>query len=470
MPNAREKTREKSSRQKVAGIGPSTSQRLAAGKSCRDRVPRSSQARWKPAPNRPDPIQLLKHADRGRLESLLPIRYARMKQSPFGFFRGSAALMAADLSATPSTGLRVQACGDCHIANFGGFGSPERRLVFDINDFDETLPAPWEWDLKRLAASTVLAGRELGVGDKHCGSAARAAARSYREHMREYSEMRALEVWYSHLDAEVFIDEAQSSAARKRWSHIEKSARLQTAEHVFPKITAHKNGRLRIIDMPPLVYHPPEIASISSRVHKMFERYRRTLPEERRVVLERYHVVDIARKVVGIGSVGTRCDVALLMAGEKDPLFLQFKQANESVLAPYAGKSRYSNQGERVVTGQRMLQSASDVFLGWARDDDGCDYYFRQLRDMRMKIDVSHMSHEDWFEYVEICGWALARAHARTGDPVKIAGYLGKNDTFDRAIGDFAVAYADQAERDHAQLVKAIRAGKVHAAHADAAS
>jgi uncharacterized protein (DUF2252 family) len=470
MPNTREKTREKSSGPKIAGIGPSAAQRVAAGKSLRDRVPRSSQAQWKPAPNRPDPIHLLKHADRGRLESLLPIRYARMKQSPFGFFRGSAALMAADLSAMPSSGLRVQACGDCHIANFGGFGSPERRLVFDINDFDETLAAPWEWDLKRLAASTVLAGRELGVGDKHCGSAARAAARSYREHMREYSEMRALEVWYSHLDAEVFIDEAQSSAARKRWSRIEKSARLQTAEHVFPKITAHKNGRLRIIDMPPLVYHPPEIASISSRVHKMFERYRRTLPEERRVVLERYHVVDIARKVVGIGSVGTRCDVALLMAGEKDPLFLQFKQASESVLAPYAGKSRYSNQGERVVTGQRMLQSASDVFLGWARDDDGCDYYFRQLRDMRMKIDVGHMTHEDWFEYVEICGWALARAHARTGDPAKIAGYLGKNDTFDRAIGAFALAYADQTERDHALLVKAIRAGKIHAAHTEAAS
>jgi uncharacterized protein (DUF2252 family) len=470
MPNAREKLREQSGRRKNSDVHPSAAERLAAGKSCRDRVPRSSQAHWKPAPNRPDPIQLLKHADRGRLESLLPIRYARMKQSPFGFFRGSAALMAADLSATPSTGLRVQACGDCHIANFGGFGSPERRLVFDINDFDETLPAPWEWDLKRLAASTVLAGRELGVGDKHCGSAARASARSYREHMRDYSEMRALEVWYSHLDAEVFIDEAQSFAARKRWSRIEKSARLQTAEHVFPKITTHKNGRLRIIDMPPLVYHPTEIASITSRVHKMFKRYRRTLPEERRVVLERYHVVDIARKVVGIGSVGTRCDVALLMAGAKDPLFLQFKQADESVLAPYAGKSRYSNQGERVVTGQRMLQSASDVFLGWASDDDGTDYYFRQLRDMRMKIDVSHMSHEDWFEYVEICGWALARAHARTGDPAKIAGYLGKNDSFDRAIGDFALAYADQAERDHALLVKAIRAGKIHAAHAETAS
>jgi uncharacterized protein (DUF2252 family) len=463
-------THDKSSRVHIAGLGPSAKQRMALGKNLREGVPRSSQAQWKPVPNRPDPIQLLKHADRGRLESLLPIRYERMRQSPFGFFRGSAALMAADLSATPSTGLRVQACGDCHIANFGGFGSPERRLVFDINDFDETLPAPWEWDVKRLAASAVLAGRELGVGDKRCSSAARAMVCSYREHMREYAEMRALEVWYSHLDAEIFIDEAHTAAARKRWSQIEKSAKLQTAEHVFPKITAVKNGRLRILDMPPLVYHPPEIASINQRVILMFERYRRTLPEERRVVLERYHVVDIARKVVGIGSVGTRCDVALLMAGARDPLFLQFKQANESVLAPYAGKSRYSNQGERVVTGQRMLQSASDVFLGWASDDNGCNYYFRQLRDMRMKIDVSNMSREDWLEFVEICGWALARAHARTGDPAKIAGYLGKNETIDRAIGEFAVAYADQTERDHALLVKAIHAGKLRAARNEGAA
>jgi uncharacterized protein (DUF2252 family) len=464
------KSHDKPSPANVAGLGPSAKQRMAYGKKLRERVPRSSQAEWKPTPNRPDPIQLLKHADRGRLGALLPIRYARMKQSPFGFFRGSAALMAADLSTTPSTGLRVQACGDCHIANFGGFGSPERRLVFDINDFDETLPAPWEWDVKRLAASTVLAGRELGVGDKQCSSAARTMVRSYREHMREYAEMRALEVWYSHLDAEIFIDEAQTAAARKRWSEIEKNATLQTAEHVFPKITAVRNGRLRILDRPPLVYHPPDIASISAHVREMFERYRRTLPEERRVVLQRYHVVDIARKVVGIGSVGTRCDVALLMAGANDPLFLQFKQASESVLAPYAGKSRYSNQGERVVTGQRMLQSASDVFLGWARDDDGCDYYFRQLRDMRMKFDVSQMPNDDWLEFVEICGWTLARAHARTGDPAKIAGYLGKGETFDRAIGSFAVAYADQTERDHALLLKAIRAGKLHAAHTEAAS
>jgi uncharacterized protein (DUF2252 family) len=403
-------------------LGPTAGERMAEGKALRERVPRTSQAEWKLPPNRPDPVELLKHADRGRLAALLPIHYGRMRQSPFGFFRGAAALMAADLATTPTTRLRVQACGDCHVANFGGFGSSERRLVFDINDFDETLPAPWEWDVKRLAASIVVAGRELGEGERHCGAAARAAVESYREHMREYAEMRALDVWYSHLDAELLIEKAKTAAAKKRWAQIEKKAKVQTAEHVYPKITRVKNGRPRILDLPPLVYHPPEIASIGKRVRDIFERYRWTLPEDRRVVLDRYRVVDIARKVVGVGSVGTRCAVALLMAGADDPLFLQFKEASASVLAPYAGKSQYENQGERVVTGQRMLQSASDVFLGWARDDEGRDYYFRQLRDMRMKINVNGMPRQDWLEYVGTCGWALARAHARGSDRARPCG------------------------------------------------
>lgn len=442
-------------------LGPTTSQRLAAGKALRAKVPRRSHAGWEPRPDRPDPIDLLRHADKGKLAELLPIRYARMRASPFGFLRGAAALMASDLAATPATGLRVQACGDCHVGNFGGFGSPERRLVFDINDFDETLPAPWEWDVKRLAASIVLASRELGLNERRCADAARSAVQSYREHMRGYAGMRALEVWYSHLEAEILIEEAQTRAAKKRWSRVEKAAKHETAEHFFPRITEVENGRRRIVDRPPLVYHPPQISRISNHVREMFERYRRTLPEERRVILDRYHIVDVARKVVGVGSVGTRCDVALLMAGKRDPLFLQFKEARASVLEAYAGKSRYDNQGERVVTGQRMLQSASDVFLGWTRDDDGRDYYFRQLRDMRMKIDLSGMPRQDWLEYVELCGWALARAHARTGDPARIAGYLGKSGAFDQAVEEFAVAYADQTERDHSALVKAIRAGRL---------
>ena len=434
--------------------------RLAAGKTLRKKVPRTSHGQWKIPPGRHDPIELLKRTDQGKLADLLPIRYGRMCESPFAFLRGAAALMASDLATTPATGIRVQGCGDCHVANFGGFGSPERRLVFDINDFDETLPAPWEWDVKRLAASSVLASRELDLSKGHCADAARIAVRSYREHMRKYAEMLALEAWYSHLDAEVLVEKAKTAAEKRAWKRVEKTARHQTAEHVFPAITRVENGRRRIVDEPPLVYHPP-IARMGKHVRDMFDRYRRTLPEERRVVLDRYSLVDVAQKVVGVGSVGTRCAVALLMAGADDPLFLQFKEARASVLAPYAGKSRYDNQGERVVTGQRMLQSSSDVFLGWARDDEGHDFYFRQLRDMRMKIDVDVMSRQDWFEYVEICGWALARAHARTGDAARISGYLGKSDAFDAAIEKFAVAYADQTERDHEALVKAVRAKRL---------
>ncbi len=448
---------------KLEPLGPTTQERMAAGKALREKVPRGSHAKWKAAANRPNPIEMLKRADRGRVAELLPIRYARMQQSPFAFLRGAAALMALDLSGTPTTGIRVQACGDCHAANFGGFGSPERRLVFDVNDFDETLPAPWEWDVKRLAASFVLACREAGLREGDCAGAARAAVESYRKQMQKYAGMPALEVWYSHLDAEILVERAKTPKTKEYWRQAERDARLQTAEHIFPHITDVKNGRRRIIDHPPLIYHPHQIERIRKHVWEMFRRYRQTLPEERRVILRRYQVVDIARKVVGIGSVGTRCAVALLMAGEKDPLFLQFKEADASVLEPYAGKSRYLNHGERVVTGQRMLQSASDVFLGWTRDDDGHDYYFRQLRDMKMKIDLDEMSKPEWMEYAGICGWALARAHARTGDPAKIAGYLGKSGRFDEAMEKFAVAYAEQTERDHAALVKAIRARKLPA-------
>jgi uncharacterized protein (DUF2252 family) len=449
---------------KAAGLfGPTIEERMAAGKALRERVARRSHARWQRPPNRPDPIELLKKADRGRLPNLLPIRYGRMRQSPFAFYRGAAALMAADLAGTPATGLRVQACGDCHVNNFGGFGSPERRLVFDITDFDETLPAPWEWDVKRLAASIVLAGRQRGERERHCVDTARLAVRSYRTRMREYARMRVLDAWYSHLDAEIFIDQARSDAARRRWEQIENKAKLETAEHVFLKLTDIKDGRLRITDHRPLVYHPRDYSKRAKKVKEIFHRYRQTLSGDRRVILDRYQIVDVARKVVGVGSVGTRCAVILLMAGENDPLFLQFKEALPSVLEPYAGKSRYSNHGERVVTGQRMLQSASDVLLGWTRDDEGRDYYFRQLRDMKMTIELEDLPKEDWIEYVDICGWALARAHARTGDAARIAGYLGKSDVFDAAIEKFAIAYADQTERDHAALAKAIQAGRLPA-------
>lgn len=438
--------------------------RTRAGKALRDKVPRTAQAKWETWTGRRDAVEQIRAATRGLLAELLPIRYVRMRASPFAFFRGSAAMMAGDLAHTPVTGLRVQACGDCHLANFGGFGSPERRLLFDINDFDETLPAPWEWDVKRFAASVVLAGRERGLRERECGEAAKLGAQSYRTHMRRYARMRAIEVWYSHLNASVLIRRAHSAAGKKRWETAENKAKRQTAEHVLPSITEVVRGRRRIVDRPPMVYHPRQTQKYEREVRDIFRGYRLTLPEERRVILDRYRVADVARKVVGVGSVGTRCDVMLLMAGLDDPLLLQFKEARESVLEPYAGKSRYRNHGERAVTGQRLLQAASDVFLGWTRDDHGRDYYFRQLRDMKMSVELGALSKDDWTEYVAICAWTLARAHARTGDPAQIAGYLGKSDRFDEAIAEFAVAYADQTERDYEVFVKGIRAGRLHAA------
>jgi uncharacterized protein (DUF2252 family) len=444
----------------------STKERLAAGKKLREKVPRSSHSRWAPAKHRPDPIELLKESDRGRLPILLPIRYARMRASPFAFYRGSASLMAADQASGPVTGIRVQACGDCHVANFGGFGTPERQLVFDINDFDETLPAPWEWDVKRLAASIVLAMRDAGFSERQCMNAARGSVESYRKHMHEYAEMTALEVWYSLLNVDVFIENAKTEEAKRRWRKRKASVANDLSGYESAKITSVANGRARFVDRPPLIYHPRGMAAIGKHVRQMFRQYRETLAADRRIVLDRYELRDVARKVVGVGSVGTRCAVALLMAGSRDALVLQYKEATASVLAPYAGRSRYANQGERVVTGQRMLQSASDVFLGWTSDEQGHDFYFRQLRNMRIKIDIEEMSKADWFEYVELCGWVLARAHARTSDPAQIAGYMGKTEAFDHAIAKFAVAYADQTEHDYEFFLKAIRSGRIRSARA----
>jgi uncharacterized protein (DUF2252 family) len=351
-------------REGSSDLGPSIQERMSRGKVLRETVSRTSHAKWATSSGRPDPIEVLQHSDRGRLPELLPIRYGRMQQSPFAFFRGSAAVMAWDLSKTPATGIRVQACGDCHASNFGGFASPERQLLFDINDFDETLEAPWEWDVKRLGASIVLASRELGLGGGRCEDAVVTMSQSYREHMREYARMRALEVWYSHMDAEVFIAEARSVASRKRWEEVEGRARLQTADHIFPKIADVINGRTRIVDHPPLVYHPRESDVELKYVIEKFHEYRETLPKERRVILDRYHIVDVARKVVGVGSVGTRCGVALLMAGEHDPMLLQIKEALPSVLEPYAGKSQYANHGERVVTGSACSNRLATSFWG----------------------------------------------------------------------------------------------------------
>ncbi|MGA7954267.1 MAG: DUF2252 domain-containing protein [Gloeobacterales cyanobacterium] len=441
----------------------SLAERTAAGKALRDKVSRSSHADWKPAPNRPDPIALLEESNRGRLPELLPLRYGRMLTSPFAFLRGSASIMAADLSETAKTGITVQACGDCHLSNFGGYGTPERNLVFDVNDFDETLPAPWEWDVKRLAASIVVAGRSLKLSDKTSQEAALTAVQSYREHMNEYAQMTVLEVWYSHIGVESLLTFTRNTKEQKKLKQEVKQAHSLTPVLELHKLTEMVNGQRHFIDNPPLVFHPSPADPLAEEMLSVFHKYRKTLRDDWRVLLDHYHVVDVAMKVVGVGSVGTRCGVALLVAGHNDPLFLQIKEARASVLEPYAGKSVYENHAQRVVAGQRLMQAASDIFLGWTRGDSGHDFYLRQLRDMKTAVEVEGMSEADLHGYSNLCGWALARAHARSGDRVLISGYLGQKDIFDQAIANFAVAYADQTEQDYKGLVAAVKAGRLKA-------
>lgn len=412
---------------------------------------------------RRDPIDILEESNQDRLAELVPIRYGRMLASPFTFLRGSAALMAYDLANTPSTGLRIQACGDCHLLNFGLFATPERNLVFDINDFDETLPAPWEWDVKRLTASFAVAGRDNRFSGAENRAVVLECARAYREHLREYSRMSPLEVWYARLDVENLIAAAPNEKARKIRQRYADKARERIVENLFPKIANRAGGRHRLVDQPPLLFHLPE-PDFEERVCEALSAYRESLSDERRVLLDRYRLEDFALKVVGIGSVGTRCFVGLFFDEENHPLMLQFKEACRSVLEPYCGKSRYDNQGQRVVIGQRLMQSASDIFLGWTRGRQGYDYFVRQLRDMKMSVPVEGGASAVQFKrYAEICGWTLARAHAKSGDAATISGYLGKGDTFDRAVGEFSMEYADQTEKDHAALMKAVRSGRVQA-------
>jgi len=385
-----------------------------------------------------------------------------MVRSTFTFFRGSAALMAYDLATTPVTGIRVQACGDCHLLNFGAFATPERNLVFDLNDFDETLPAPWEWDLKRLVVSFLIAGRDNRLSDADGRIAVLECVRAYREHLRECSRMRPLEVWYQRMEEQAVIKAAPSAKARKFRQQIADRARERVIENLFPKITREVGGRHRLVDQPPILFHVTE-PGFEERVQEAAADYRNSLSDERRVLLDRYRLEDFALKVVGIGSVGTRCYIGLLFSEDGHPLILQFKEAVRSVLEPYARKSAYDNQGQRVVVGQRLMQSSSDIFLGWVRGRRGYDFYVRQLRDMKMSMPVEGFSAARLKLYAEMCGWTLARAHAKSGDAATISGYLGKGDTFDRAMGEFAVAYADQTQKDHAALAKAIRSGRVKA-------
>jgi len=438
------------------------SERLAAGKALRERVPRESHAEWKAPRRGRDPVAILDASNRGRLQELVPIRYGRMVRTPFTFLRGSAALMARDLATLPSTGIDVQACGDCHLLNFGAFATPERNLVFDLNDFDETLPAPWEWDLKRLVVSFVVAARDNRQADDAGLRAVLECVRAYREHLRECSKMRPLEVWYKRMDAKALIDAAPSAGERKFRQQIAKRARERVLENLFPKITTLVDGRHRIVDQPPILFHVAE-PDFVDRVEEGLADYRSTLSDDRRVLLDRYRLEDCALKVVGIGSVGTRCYIGLMFSEDGHPLILQFKEAVRSVLEPYARKSVHENQGQRVVAGQRLMQSSSDIFLGWVRGRRGYDFYVRQLRDMKMSMPVDGFNPAQLRLYARMCGWTLARAHAKSGDAATISGYLGKSDVFDRALGKFAVAYAEQVEKDHATLANAIRSGRVKA-------
>jgi uncharacterized protein (DUF2252 family) len=453
---------------RAAQTAASHQQRHERGRATRRLVPRSSHAAWTLAQDRPDPIDLLEAQAKTRLPDLLPIRYARMMASPFAFMRGSALVMANDLASIPHVGIQAQLCGDAHLLNFGAYASPERALLFDLNDFDETLPGPWEWDVKRLAASFVVAGRDNGFDAADCREAAQASAASYRRRMAEFSEMGELEVWYSRVSEEevrgLLSDAKTKKKTTKKIDKNVRKARGRDSLQALSKLTRIVDGRRIIIDDPPLLVRVPDGDELRVQVNTILESYKRTLQDDRRHLLDRYRFVDVARKVVGVGSVGTRAYVVLLEGrDENDPLFLQVKEAGPSVLENYVKSNNYEHHGHRVVAGQRLMQAASDIFLGWFRGREGRDFYWRQLRDMKGSAEVERMSPEELALYATLCGWALARAHARSGDRVQIAGYLGKSERFDGAIADFAQAYADQIERDHTALCAAVKSGRVPA-------
>jgi uncharacterized protein (DUF2252 family) len=448
-------------------------QRQMAGRALRTTTPRSSHAAWAPPPDRPDPIDLLESQAQTRLSDLVPIRYGRMLASPFAFLRGSAVVMAQDLASTPTTGLTVQLCGDCHLANFGVYASPERTLVFDINDFDETLPGPWEWDLKRLAVSFLVAARTMGLRSAQCRAIVLRLVETYRTQMREFAHQSTLDVWYAHLSVEDVAAIANAERQDKLRAHVIAKAReriiakAQSHQHLqaFSKLTVLKDGVPRIVADPPVVT-PVESADLERDVRAIVDAYRATLQNDRRHLLEAYRLVDVALKVVGIGSVGTRCYIALLIGRDDNaPLFLQVKEAQASVLeAHLPKKSTYRHHGHRVVTGQRLIQASSDIFLGWTRGLTGLDYYVRQLRDMKYSVPLDEMLVPDgWLLYAQVCGWTLARAHARTGDRITLAAYLGNSPRLDQAIAEFAEAYAEQTARDHAALLAAVAGGRIKA-------
>ena len=440
-----------------------SAERSEMGKALRVQVPRADHGKWQPVPDRRDPIDLLEESNLDRVPDLIPIRYGRMLESPFAFLRGSAALMAYDLATTPTSGIRVQVCGDCHLGNFAFYATPEQNLFFDINDFDETLFAPWEWDVKRMAASFVVAGRASHISDRDCEAVVHILARSYRTRLREYAEMRVLDTWYACIDDKKLIATADDAKARQNRERSSDKARASMTKFLYPKITGVVDGRRRLDEQPPLIYHLPADSDSKERLNRMFAAYHDTQLAHLRRLFDRYRLMDFAFKVVGVGSVGTRCYVALFLADVKDPLFLQIKQARASVLEPYAGNSEYDHNGQRIVVGQHLMQSASDIFLGWTTGDDGRHYYLRQLRDRKYSVLPDNHEPKEMARYADACGWALARAHAKGGDAAMVSGYLGQSDAFDQALGRFAVAYADQNAADYKALKQAVNSGRVQA-------
>jgi uncharacterized protein (DUF2252 family) len=456
----------------------SVAERVARGKAARQEVPRAGHALFEPLSTRADPVELLERQAKTRVPELVPIRYGRMLVSPFTFYRGAALLMANDLEATPRSGLTVQCCGDAHLSNFGVFASPERALVFDVNDFDETLPGPWEWDVKRLAVSMLIAARSNGFRAKEQDRIVLDTVGQYRTAMAQFAGMKQLEVWYAHLDIESVLQKYASQFKPKAVKRSEKAlakARTKDSMTAFAKLTHVVDGKPRIVDQSPLIVPMEQLAAgqeldeIVEGLHQLLRDYRQTLEFDRRVLLEAFELSDLARKVVGVGSVGTRAYIALMLGRDgQDPLFLQMKEAEASVLEEFLGPSEFSNHGERVVVGQRLMQAVSDIFLGWLHVDSGLDgkprdFYARQLKDWKGSAEIEQMNPKAMATYGTLCGWTLARAHARSGDRIAIASYLGNSDSFDRAIVEFSKAYADQNERDYQALNAAVNSGTITA-------
>jgi uncharacterized protein (DUF2252 family) len=445
---------------------PSLKERIAKGKQLRLQTPREAHATPVELKGRMDPIQLLIDSGAGRVEQLLPIRYGRMLLSPFAFLRGSAVVMASDLSSLPCSGVYVQCCGDCHLMNFGGYATPERNQVFDINDFDETLPAPFEWDVKRLAASIIVAGRYRGFSDKENKKAAFTAVKTYTEKMREFTSMHQLDIWYNRLDEKSVLEIFSSDKEFvRRIKNISAKARQRTHEFVFPKISEFKEGKMKFLEDPPLIYHPPDIDQVIQAAYGFFGEYYRSLAADKKSLLRRYQLEDVALKVVGVGSVGTRCFIGLFVVNEEDAIILQFKEGNPSVLEKYAGSSEYPNHGERIVSGQRLMQTVSDIFLGWTKSKTGVDFYVRQLRDMKASANIENFTPKILNDYSLLCGWALAKSHAKAGRAPEISGYIGQSGVFANAVAEFAVKYADLTEKDFELLKLAETENRVNVIH-----